>query len=93
LSLSWHSGQKECLIAGYEKSVEYDQRQEEEQFSFLNIHAWKIMSHRKEISHVHLITCYKAQEKVHSTHRKPQTDCKIGYFAVTFSFIYTGLLT
>jgi len=64
--------------------VEYDQRQEEEQFSFLNIHAWKIMSHRKEISHVHLITCYKAQEKVHSTHRKPQTDCKIGYFAGYF---------
>ena len=28
---------KECLIAGYEKSVEYDKRQEEdEEFSFLN---------------------------------------------------------
>ena len=39
------------------------------------------MSHRKEISHVHLITCYKAQEKVNSTHRKPQTDFRIGCFA------------
>ena len=51
--------------------MEDDQRQEEEeqeQFSFLNIHAWKIMSHRKEISHVHLITCLKAQEKGNSTH-------------------------
>ena len=45
------------MIAGYEKSVEDDQRQEEEeQFIFLNIHAWKIMSHRKEVSHVHLRT-------------------------------------
>ena len=33
-----------------------DQRQEEEeQFSFLNIHAWEIMSHCKEISDVQLI--------------------------------------
>ena len=49
--------------------MEDDQRQEEEEeFSFLNIHAWQIMSHRKEISHVHLITYYKAQEKVNSTH-------------------------
>ena len=31
------------------KSVKADQRQEEEEFSFLNIHAWK-MSHCKEIS-------------------------------------------
>ena len=41
-----------------------DQRQEEEEkFSFLNIHAWKMMSHCKEISDVHLLNCYKAQEK------------------------------
>ena len=42
------------------------------------------MTHRKEISHVHLISCYKAQEKVNSTQWKPQTDCKIGYFAGYF---------
>ena len=57
LSQSWHSGQKECLIAGYEKSVKADQfvqGQEEEEFSFLNIHPWK-MPRCKEISDVHLI--------------------------------------
>ena len=51
----WHSVQKECLIAGYEKSVKADQRQEEREFLFLNIHALKIKSHFKEISDVHLI--------------------------------------
>ena len=50
----WHSGQKECLIAGYEKSVKADQCQEEGEFLILNIHAWK-MSHFKEISDAHLI--------------------------------------
>ena len=31
-----------------------DQRQDEEKFSFLNIHAWK-MSHGKEISDDHVV--------------------------------------
>ena len=42
------------MITGYEKSVKADQHQEEEEFSFLNIHAWK-MSHCKEISDDHAI--------------------------------------
>ena len=46
------SGQKECLMAGYEKSVKADQGQEEE-LLLLNIHVWKIMSHCKEILVVH----------------------------------------